>query len=217
MERYFNEAIIGNKNILATFSGKGEMLRLYYPMRDNRQYLNYFHTGVKINDSDIIYLHNDINNLYKQYYDTDTNILNTEITNTYFNLKILQTDFAILKDDVIIRKYLLINESNIDLDINFLVHTELLSDENEFVGAKKVDGGMIQYAHSFSISTFSKKDLLSHQINDTNTNIQSGIIKDKDYIGMSKDSSISFDIGKIKPNEKKTIEICVMINDNTQM
>lgn len=216
MERYFNEAIIGNKNILATFSGKGEMLRLYYPMRDNRQYLNYFHTGVKINDSDIIYLHNDINNLYKQYYDTDTNILNTEITNTYFNLKILQTDFAILKDDVIIRKYLLINESNIDLDINFLVHTELLSDENEFVGAKKVDGGMIQYAHSFSISTFSKKDLLSHQINDTNTNIQSGIIKDKDYIGMSKDSSISFDIGKIKPNEKKTIEICIMINDNTK-
>ena len=30
----------------------------------------------------------DINNIYKQYYDTDTNILNTEITNTYFNLKI---------------------------------------------------------------------------------------------------------------------------------
>ena len=28
----------------------------------------------------------DINNIYKQYYDTDTNILNTEITNTYFNL-----------------------------------------------------------------------------------------------------------------------------------
>ncbi len=66
MERYFNEAIIGNKNILATFSGKGEMLRLYYPMRDNRQYLNYFHTGVKINDSDIIYLHNDTNNIMIQ-------------------------------------------------------------------------------------------------------------------------------------------------------
>ncbi len=216
MEKYFNEAIIGNKNVLATFSGKGEMLRLYYPTRDNRQYLNYFHTGVKINDSSIIYLHDDINNVYKQYYDTDTNILNTEITNKYFNLKILQTDFAILKDDVIVRKYLLINESNIDLNLNFLVHSELLSNENDSVSAKVVDGGMLQYAHSFSISTFSKSKLLSHQINDTKSNIQSGIIKDKDYIGMSNDSSISFDLGTIKPSEKKTLEIYILINDNTK-
>lgn len=216
MEKYLNEAIIGNKNILATFSGKGEMLRLYYPMRDNRQYLNYFHIGLKINDSDIIYLHNDINNVYKQYYDTDTNILNTEIINKYFNLKVLQTDFTILKDDVIVRRYLVINESNIDLNIKFLVHSSLLSDQNEFVGAKVVYGGMIQYAHSFSVSTFSKTDLFSHHINDTNANIQSGIIKDKDYIGMSSDSSISYDLGTIKPNEKKTLEISILTNDNTK-
>ena len=63
MSKYLNEAIIGNKNILATFSSKGEMLRIFYPSRDNRQYLNYFHMGVKINDSDIIYLHDDINNV----------------------------------------------------------------------------------------------------------------------------------------------------------
>ena len=214
MEKYLNEAIIGNKNILATFSGKGEMLRLYYPMRDNRQYINYFHIGLKINDSDIIYLHNDINNVYKQYYDTDTNILNTEITNTYFNLKILQTDFTLLKEDVLVRKYLLINESNIDLNVNFLIHSELLSDQNEFVGAKIVDSGMIQYAHSFSVSTFSKTDLLSHQINNTKANIQSGIINDKDYIGMTRDSSISYNLETIKPNEKKELEIYILTNDS---
>ena len=115
MEKYLNEAIIGNKNMLATFSGKGEMLRLSYPNRDNRQYLKYFHTGVKINDSGLIYLHDDINNTYLQYYDTDTNILNTEITNTYFNLKVLQTDFAVIKEDILVKKYTFINESNIEL------------------------------------------------------------------------------------------------------
>ena len=76
MEKYLNEAIIGNKNILATFSANGEMLRVSYPNRDNRQYLKYFHTGVKVNDSNIIYLHEDVNNVYMQYYDIDTNILN---------------------------------------------------------------------------------------------------------------------------------------------
>ena len=127
MEKYLNEAIIGNKNILATFSAKGEMLRLLYPTRENKQYINYFHTGVKINDSNLIYLHDDINNTYIQYYDTDTNILNTEITNTYFNLKTLQTDFVTIKDDILVKKYTFMNIGSIELDVNFLIHSELLS------------------------------------------------------------------------------------------
>ena len=214
MEKYLNEAIIGNKNMLVTFSGKGEMLRLSYPNRDNRQYLKFFHTGVKINDSALIYLHEDINNTYLQYYDTDTNILNTEITNTYFNLKVLQTDFASIKENILIKKYSFINEINIDLNLNFLIHSELLSDQNNFVGAMKIDTGMIQYAHDFTVATFAKENkLLSHQINDSKNNINTAYIQDKDYIGMSKDSSISFDLGTIKPGEKKEIEICVYIDE----
>lgn len=215
MEKYLNEAIIGNQKMLATFSGKGEMLRLSYPSRDNRQYLNYFHTGVKINDSGMIYLHEDINNTYLQYYDTDTNILNTEITNTYFNFKILQTDFVSMKEDILVKKYTFINEGNIDLNINFLIHSELLSDQNNFVGGMKINNGMIQYAHDFTVATFSKTyDVFSHQINGTNNNISSGMIQDKDYIGMSKDSSVSYDIGTVKTGEKKEIEICIYIDEN---
>ena len=93
-KKYYNEAMIGNKNILATFTSKGEMQRIYYPSKDNRQYLDFFHTGVKINSSDLIYLHDDVNNTYKQYYDTDTNILNTEITNTYFLCKAIIDTYA---------------------------------------------------------------------------------------------------------------------------
>ena len=215
MEKYLNEAIVGNKNILATFSEKGEMLRLSYPNRDNRQYLKYFYTGVKVNDSDLIYLHEDINNVYVQYYDTDTNVLNTEITNTYFNLKILQTDFASIKEDILVKKCTFMNVGNIDLNVNFLIHSELISDPNNFVGCMKIDNGMIQYAHDFSVATFAKSDkLLSHQINDSQSTIHSGIIHDKDYIGMSKDSSISYDIGTIKPGEKREIEICIYIDEN---
>ena len=181
MGNYLNEAIIGNKNMLVTFSSKGEMLRLSYPNRDNRQYLKYFHAGVEINDSSMIYLHDDINNIYKQYYDANTNILNTEITNTYFNLKILQIDFASIKEDILIKKYIFINDSNIELNMNFLIHSELLSDQNNFVSGMKIDTGMIQYAHDFSVSTFSKETkLLSHQINGSNNTINSAQIYDKD-------------------------------------
>ena len=214
MDKYLNEAIIGNGKVLATFSYKGEMLRLSYPNCDNRQYLNYFHIGVKVNDSNIIYLHDDINNTYVQYYDIDTNILNTEITNTYFNLKIVQTDFVSIKEDILIKKYSFINESHIDQDIKFLIHSELLTNQNNFISGLEIDNGMIQFAHDFSFATFAKgNNPFNCQINNSNNNIHSGIIGGKDYIGMSKDSSISFDIGLIHPGERKDIDICIYIDE----
>lgn len=165
-EKYLNEAIIGNKNMLATFTGKGELQRLYFPSKDNKQYINFFHTGVKINQSDLIYLHDDINNVYKQYYDTDTNVLNTEVTNTYFNLKVVATDYILLKENVMVKRYTFLNEAQIDLDIQFYIHSELLSDQNNFVGCKVIDNGMMQYAHDFSVSTFAKGyKIIKHQIN----------------------------------------------------
>ena len=215
MEKYLNEAIIGNKNMLVTFSENGEMLRLSYPNKDNRQYLKYFHTGVKINDSELIKMNEDINNNYVQYYDTDTNILNTEITNTYFNLKILQTDFVSIKEDILIKRYTFINENNIGLDTKFLIHSELLSDQNNFVSGMRTDTGMIQYAHDFSVAIFSKTHkILDVQINGSSENINSGVIGGKDYIGMSKDSSVSYDLGIIEPGEKKILEICIYIDEN---
>lgn len=213
--KYLNEAIIGNKKMIATYTSKGELQRVYFPSKDNKQYINYFHTGVKVNESDLIYLHDDINNIYKQYYDTDTNILNTEITNTYFNLKIVQTDYILIKQNVLAKKYIFINEGTIDLDTEFYIHSELLSDINNFVGCKIVDGGMMQYAHDFTFSTFAKgRDLIKHQINGSSNNIKRTDIYDKDYIGMSKDSSIAYKIGVIKPGQKQELQICVSIDEN---
>ena len=213
--KYLNEAIIGNKKMLATFTAKGELQRLYFPSKDNRQYINFFHTGVKVNESDLIYLHDDINNTYKQYYDTDTNILNTEITNTYFNLKMVQTDFILTRENILSKKYVFINDGSIDLDVQFYIHSELLSDLNNFVGCKIVDGGMLQYAHDFVLATFAKgKDIIKHQINGSKETIKRTEIHDKDYIGMSNDSSIAYEIGTIKPGEKKELQICISIDEN---
>ena len=212
MPKYINDALIGNDKILATFTNKGELQRLYYPGRSTKQHIEFSHVGVKVNDSRLIYLHNDINNIYKQYYDVDTNILNTEITNTYFELKILQTDFVPINENILVRRYTLINENSIDLDIKFLVRQGLVYDRNNFVSCKIVDNGMIQYAHDYMISTFCKdKNTLSYQVHDSKNSFEAGEIWGKDYIGMSNDSSISFDVGIIKPGESKKIDICMVI------
>ena len=58
--KYYNDAIIGNKNLTASFSNKGELLRLFYPTSDYKQFVEELLTGVKINDSAIIYMNKNI-------------------------------------------------------------------------------------------------------------------------------------------------------------
>ena len=157
--KFFNDAIVGNKNIRATFSKRGELLRAYYPNVDFKQFIDFFHVGVKINDSAIIYLHDDINNRYDQYYSENTNILNTEIENTYFNLNIRQTDFACLKENMLVKKYTIVNSNKVDLNLRFLIRSKLLSDQNNMVSGKAIDNGIIQYNHDFSICTFANKSM----------------------------------------------------------
>lgn len=213
--KYFNDAIIGNKEIVASYSKTGELLRMYYPTRDNSQFIDYFETGVKINDSALIYTHEDINNVYKQKYIENSNILTTEIKNTYFNLKIVQTDFVSMKQNLLIKRYVFINESKIDLNVKFFIHSKLHSGENNIVGSKLIENGIAQYAHDFAFNIFSNKvKRTNHQLNDTASNIEEGYIADKDYIGMSADASVCFDIETIKPGEKKYLDICIGITNN---
>ena len=212
--KYNNDAIIGGKSITASYTKNGELLRVMYPFPDFRSWIDEFKTGVKINDSGIIYLHDDINNQYNQYYTEDTNILNTEILNTYFNLKIKQTDFALLKNSVLVKKYEFENKNNIELNVNFLIHSKLLTDYNNMVSGEVKDNTLIQYCHDYTMYTFSNIPFLSNQINNTKESISSGIIADKDYIGMSCDSSISYDVGCLKPNEKKELTIFLYFKHN---
>lgn len=214
MEKYYNDAIIGNQNILASFTKQGEILRLLYPTRDYKQIIDFFHVGLKINDSRLVYLHEDINNIYMQQYEEDTNILNTEILNTYFNLKVVQTDYASIKENVLVRKYKFTNENTIDLNLNFLVHSSLTSSPENRVSGMCRNDALIQYNHEYMLCTFSKEKLLSSQINNSKANIEDGKIWDKDYVGMSANSSISYDLGTLKPNETREFELYIFIEDS---
>lgn len=209
MEKYYNDAIIGNKEITASFTKKGELIRLFYPNTDYRQFVDFLHVGVKVNDSSMIYLHDDINNTYKQFYTENTNILNTEIVNTYFKLKILQTDFVCIDKTLLVRKYKIKNENNIDLKTNFLIHSALLTSNNNQVSGYYKNNCLLQYMHDYTLAICSEYKVDKSQINNNQSNIKTGVIGDKDYIGMSNDSSISYDIGILKPNEE--IEFCIYI------
>ena len=217
MEKYYNDAIIGNKEITASYTKKGELLRVFYPNTDYRQFVDYFHTGVKINDSNMIYLHDDINNQYEQYFTENTNILNTNILNTYFELNILQTDFVCINKNVIVKKYKFKNKNNIDLNVSFIIHSALLTNDNNQVSGYYVNDSLVQYMHDYTFSICSNNKVKASQINNNEANIENGVIWDKDYIGMSNDSSICYELGTLKPNEEKELDIYITISHGSSI
>jgi len=171
MEKYYNDAIIGNKEMIASFTKKGELIRLFYPNTDYRQFIDFLHIGVKINDSSMIYMHDDINNAYKQYYTENTNILNTEIVNTYFKLKTIQTDFVCTDKNILVKKYKMKNENNIDLNIDFILHSGLLTTDNNQVSGYFKNDLLIQYMHDYSLAICSNRKIEYSQINNNKSNI----------------------------------------------
>ena len=217
MEKYYNDAIIGNKEITASYSKKGELLRVFYPNTDYRQFVDFFHTGVKINDSNMIYLHNDINNQYEQFFTEDTNILNTNILNTYFELNILLKDFVCINKNVIVKKYKFKNKNNIDLNVSFIIHSALLTNDNNQVSGYYINDSLVQYMHDYTFTICSNNKVKTSQINNNQANIENGVIWDKDYIGMSNDSSICYDLGILKPNEEKELNIYIAISHGSSM
>lgn len=212
--KYYNDAIIGNKKIIASYTEKGELQRLCYPEVDGRQFIDYFQTGVKINDSNLIYLHQDINNKYSQEYIENTNILKTNIENTYFNFNIEQIDFALIDQNIIVKKYIFKNNNSVDLDTKFIINSKILSNDLERFGSRIVDKGIIQYNHNYAMAIFSNKNLYGHKLNDVQSTLQSAVIMDKDYIGMSNEIAISYDIGVIHPGEQQELNIFILVNEN---
>ncbi len=212
--KYFNDAVIGNKNMVASFSKKGELLRLYYPQTDYKQFIDFMDIGMKVNDSGMIYFHSDVNNVYEQHYVEDTNILTTNIFNSYFKVRVNQTDFVPIRENVLIKKYVFQNQNSINLNVNLLLHSKLLNNTNNKVSGMFKDNSLMQYTHDYTLAIVSKTPALSFQINDTQETIKSGVIGGKDYIGMSDDSSISYDIGVLKPGEEKEIDLIIVINPN---
>ena len=52
------------------------------------------------------------------------------------------------------------NENNIDLDLNFIVHSDLISSSNNRVSGMCKDDTLMQYNHEYTLCTFSKEKIL---------------------------------------------------------
>lgn len=177
MNKYFNNAIIGNSNVLGCVTDRGELIRLYYPNIDYFQNIDMYNYGIVI-DNKIKWLSDA--NLISQYY--DTNILYTELENG--DIKVIQKDYVLIDKNVLVRK--LAFNKNVDM----FLYSRLNSNVNRMISGMVVKDALIQYCQEFYMSTFSDKEISNYQIN--NANFDSTDLNSEDYIGMSPSAAIRY-------------------------
>lgn len=96
------------------------------------------------------------------------------------------------------------------------MRSKLLSGVENSVSARIFNNSLLQYNYDYVMSIFSNEKISSYQLHDVESNIKAGEVWGKDYIGMSKDSCISYDIGTLKPGEERLFTFFIFIKKNKE-
>lgn len=208
MNKNLNDAIIGNDKITASFNKHGSLLRLFYPTPDYKNFIgnmeiglniyNFFKTG-NINESSNrqILLSDEKKNTFCQYFVEDTNILKTEIFNNENKIRIVETDFCYIDENVLSRRIKIKNEADKEIFVNITVDSIVDKSQNKICTYIKNDT-IFHYDKDYSMAIFSKDEINEYVSNDDITKV---MFKGK----------------KIKRNETQDFEIFIYLNDNKEI
>lgn len=100
MKPYLTHAVIGDGRMLGTLSERGELERLFWPTIDYADQVGRLWTGLRFDDSDLLWLHE--LPLLGQRYEADTNVLETEFE--WDGFRIVQTDCVVPGQDALVRQ-----------------------------------------------------------------------------------------------------------------
>jgi oligosaccharide amylase len=200
---YFNHGITGNGRLLATFTNKGELNRIFWPGPDYYQHINNVHAGIKFDESNTKFLHDNIWYV-EQYYEPRTNILVTMYENSDIGIRVYQKDFALNDKDVLVRNYKIENISSKNINMDFFLYTDFVSEQinirNGFIDFDR-DCSVI-YNKESAVVIGTNYKLAGFQFGNAKAAVTNDSLYGKDDISMTSDLGLKWKLGEIKANEK---------------
>ncbi len=199
MSKYFNNAIIGNSNILVSLNKNGDILRFFAPNIDYKQHIDE-HNVALILDSKVFLLNDENTFNHEQFYEENTNILNTRIYNN--DISILQKDYVDINNNIMVRNYKIDKTTYNVENIKLLIYSKLITTSNDYISSwynEELDA-LIQYSKDSYFTTFSDSKICNYQINGSKQVFDTLQFNQKDYVGMSNDSVITYMFNNMELN-----------------
>lgn len=210
---YINNAVIGNGSMLGCVTETGELIRLYWPEIDFPQHLEKMLTGffdTRFSNSTFWFSEGD-HEVHQRYLE-DTNILETTAFFSKLPLKVVQTDFCLPGEAVLIRHYEMINVGEEDIHAGIGLASHAISSQNDMSSTLfdfQLDT-LVHYRHGGYWTIGSSLPVKEFQIgNNPFGALWEGKLTGIDSIGMSPDGGLLWDIGVLPPGERKTITLYI--------
>ncbi|MGZ4112476.1 MAG: glycoside hydrolase family 15 protein [Tumebacillaceae bacterium] len=144
---YLIDAVIGNGRILACLTASGELVRAFWPTIDYAQHVNRMQAGLRLNGEEAIAWLSGDAFTHEQRYVTDTNIVQTEYRAIELPLTVTSFDLVAPDEDVIVRHFIVKNEGDAALDVDFLYLTDLHMEESPLYQSVLYDNHYQAIAH----------------------------------------------------------------------
>jgi glucoamylase len=215
---YYNNAITGNSSMLACFSEKAELLRLFWPNIDYLEQFDKMLLGIfeKTKTGSTVWL-NDNKCDHHQEYLVDTNIIKTTITNFFDGYRIVLYDFVYPHLDVLVRRLEVENLHSEPREFSVVSFSAAASSDSEMPGSvfDFKNEALIHYRPGNYIALTSDIPAYQFQIgNNANDAAVNTYLYGKDEIGMMKDAAVSWDLGCFAANETKVFSIYICAGDS---
>ena len=214
MEKYINDAIIGNSNIIVGLNKKGDILRFYAPEIDYMQHINEHKVGLVVNINCVQWF-NDTNIFkHEQYYEENANIVYTKIYND--NICIMQRDFVDINIDVLVRTYSVEYNNYGTEDLKIIVLSSKERDIDRFV-CNKYDKDLdclMQFTKDTYFVTFSNTKVDKYIVNDACNRASNLWFDDREYEGLSNDGAVSYCFEDENNNSKLSITLFIGVREN---
>jgi Glucoamylase and related glycosyl hydrolases len=215
---YYNNAIAGNSSMLACFSEKAELLRLFWPNIDYNQHFDKMLLGIfeKCKTGSTVWL-NDIRCEHHQEYIYDTNIIKNTITNYFDGYRAVLHDFVHPELDVLVRRLEIENMRNESRELAVVSFSAAASSDSEVVCSlfDFENEALIHYKPGNYIALTSDIPAYQFQIgNNSNDAAVNTYLYGKDEIGMLKDAAVSWTLGAFQPHETKSINLYICAADS---
>ncbi len=210
---YYNNAITGNSTMLATFSDRAELLRLFWPNIDYMQQFDKLLCGIYLKNvnGSTVWL-NDHRCEHHQEYLTDTNVVKSTISNYFNGYRVVIYDFVYPEIDVLVRKCEIENLSNEPRELGFMSFSAASGSDPDVAGVMFdfKNEALIHYKCNNYLSIFSDIPACGFQLgNNANDAAVSTYLFGKDDIGMMKDAAISWDLGSLGKNQVKGFNLFI--------
>lgn len=208
---YLIDGLIGNGNMLLTFTKDGVVQRLNWPRIDYVDQVNHQWAGISDKDTGKTLFFHESEFQHEQYYVEDSNIL--AVRHDTKGYQVNQTDFIHPEKDLWVRNFEITNTSKETRDLSFIYYSEAALDGQEKYQTTKFDldtDTLSHYYRATAMAITSEEEIKGYQAGKAKEQAEANQFEGRMILNHPQ-GAFSINLGEVKAEETKKVTLYISL------